>query len=93
MKRNEKCNGSQREEKNVVPVSGMPNFVHRKNDDSTFDSFCPSCFVTVANARLEAELEGKERDHICDPWDLKRFQTAAKLGFVAIWQAAHPTCT
>lgn len=79
--------------KNVVPVPYMPNFVHRKNDDSTFDSFCRSCFVTVAKARLEAELEGKERDHICNPWDLKRFQNAAGLGFVTIGQTVHPTCS
>jgi hypothetical protein len=77
----------QREEKNMVPVPHMPSFVHRKNDDSTFDSFCPCCFVTVANARLETALEGKEREHICDPWDLKRFQNASRPSFVAVGQA------
>ena len=33
----------------------------------------PNCFVTVGTAKLEAELEPKERNHICIPWDLKRF--------------------
>jgi hypothetical protein len=67
----------------VVPVPYIPNFVHRENADSTFDSFCRSCFVTVAKSRLEADLRGKERDHICDPWDLKLLQNAATLGFFA----------
>jgi hypothetical protein len=49
------------------------NFVHRKNDNGTFDSICRNCFVTVGTAKLEAELEPKERDHICIPLDLKRF--------------------
>jgi hypothetical protein len=77
----------------VVPVPYIPNFVHRENDDSTFDSFCRSCFVTVAKGRLEAELQGKERDHICDPWDLKLLQKAARLGFFAAVQEVHSTCT
>jgi hypothetical protein len=24
---------------------------------------------------VETELEGEERNHICNPWDLSRFQT------------------
>ena len=75
--------------KNVVPIPYMPNFVHRRNGES-FESFCPSCFATVAKALLEVELESKEHNHVCNPWDLKRFQNAArlfqdaaKLGFVA----------
>jgi hypothetical protein len=52
----------------------ISQFVHRKNEDGTFDSICRSCFVTVATARFESELEGEEHDHICDPRDLKRTQ-------------------
>jgi hypothetical protein len=63
--------------KNVIPAPSIPDFVHRKNGESTFESFCRSCFVTVATARSEAELQGNERNHICDPWDLKRFAAVA----------------
>jgi hypothetical protein len=49
--------------------------------------------VTVAKGHLETELQGKERDHICDPWDLKLLQNAARLGFFAAVQGVHSTCT
>ena len=65
----------------MTSVSFIPDFVHRENGDGTFDSFCRGCFVTVATARLETELKSKERDHICDFWDLMRYQES--LGVVA----------
>ena len=64
----------------MIPVPSIPGFVHRKNCDGTFDSFCRGCFVTVAKTRLETELEGEERGHMCNPWDLLRFQSAGSLG-------------
>lgn len=64
----------------MTPVLSIPNFIHRKNCDSTFDSFCRSCFVTVATTKSETELEGGERGHVCNPWDLLQFQNARTLG-------------
>jgi len=63
----------------MAPISGIPKFVHRKNRDSTFDSFCSRCFVTVATAPLEAELELKERVHSCNPSDLIRLQNFREI--------------
>ena len=50
-------------------------FPHRANEDGTFDSICPSCYVTVAHQRREADLEAFERRHICDEWLLERYGT------------------
>jgi hypothetical protein len=41
-------------------------FTHRPLPDGTTASFCNECFVTVATARWEAELERAERAHVCD---------------------------
>ena len=48
------------------------NFPHRRNWDGTFDSICPSCFVTIATKDSETELAAAEAAHICDRyygWD------------------------
>jgi hypothetical protein len=42
------------------------SFPHRMNRDGTFDSICPRCFVTVANAIHETDLARFERCHVCD---------------------------
>jgi hypothetical protein len=42
------------------------SFPHRLNQNGTFDSICPKCFVTVANAIHEADLARFERCHVCD---------------------------
>lgn len=55
----------------VFPI--RPEFVHRSNRNGTTDSICRSCFITVATATWEAELERKERVHACDPWTVERF--------------------
>lgn len=41
-------------------------FTHRRNQDSTFDSICRSCYMTVGKRKLEAELEIDERVHVCE---------------------------
>jgi len=48
-------------------------FTHRSNPDGTIDSICRSCFITVARAFWEADLERDEHCHVCDPVDLARF--------------------
>ena len=42
-------------------------FPRRHNHDGTIDSICPECFRTVARCRSEAELDGHEHRHVCDP--------------------------
>jgi hypothetical protein len=42
------------------------SFPHRLNRNGTFDSICPKCFVTIANAIHEVDLERFEC-HVCDP--------------------------
>lgn len=47
-------------------------FTHRPvPNDGTTASFCNKCFATVAASRSEAELEGAEQVHICDPYVLE----------------------
>ena len=43
----------------------VPTFPHRHNPDGSYDSICTGCFVTVAKAKPEAELEVFEKDHVC----------------------------
>jgi len=38
-------------------------YVHRRNNDGSFDSICKTCFMTVANATDEAMLAEHERNH------------------------------
>ena len=49
-------------------------FVHRLNEDGTIDSICRECFVTIATAASNGELEREERKHRCDPWLLELYK-------------------
>lgn len=60
----------------IIPIH--PEFVHRSNRNGTTDSICRSCFITVATATWEAELERKERVHFCDPWMVEKFLKSGK---------------
>jgi hypothetical protein len=40
-------------------------FPHRENPDGTYDSICPHCFQTVANAESEVALTPAEEEHLC----------------------------
>jgi hypothetical protein len=42
-------------------------FAHRLNQDGTTDSICKQCYLTVATATWEADLDSAERNHHCDP--------------------------
>jgi hypothetical protein len=42
-------------------------FPRRRNEDGSYDSICPACFVTVAAASNEEQLRSYELGHICDP--------------------------
>jgi len=42
-------------------------FRHRHNENGTFDSICPHCYLTIASALHEQNLFLLERMHECDP--------------------------
>jgi len=44
-----------------------PQFPHRHNADGSYDSICPTCLMTVASVRTEAELASCEHAHVCSP--------------------------
>jgi hypothetical protein len=44
-----------------------PFFPHRRNRDGSFDSICLKCLLTIANARIEADLAAHDKYHVCDP--------------------------
>ena len=49
----------------VLPLP--PSFPHRRNGDSSFDSICLKCLLTIATARTEVELARYEKYHVCNP--------------------------
>jgi hypothetical protein len=64
----------------------QPNFVRRFNPDGTTDSICRKCFLTVATATWEADLDSAEQCHKCDPSRLEylkkiveRFDAVGKI--------------
>jgi hypothetical protein len=57
----------------MVSLAPDNQFVHRANWYGTLDSFCRQCFVTVATAKREVDLEKSEKEHVCDPWTRQRF--------------------
>jgi len=50
----------------------FPRFVHRRNEDGAFDSFCSKCAVTIVSALNEDSLGFGEVQHVCDEGLLKR---------------------
>jgi hypothetical protein len=44
-----------------------PFFPHRRNRDGSFDSISLKCLLTIANARIEADLAAHDKDHVCNP--------------------------
>ena len=59
-------------------VSFDPDFVHRSNTNGTTDSICKSCFLTIATAMWEADLESAERQHKCDPFRLSSLRKSVQ---------------
>jgi hypothetical protein len=49
------------------------HFAHRANANGTVDSICKECFATIHTAKKESDLKKAEREHICKPEDLERF--------------------
>lgn len=60
--------------KMTAALPNRPLFVRRLNPDGSIDSVCRKCFMTAATAMRESDLQRSEREHICDPYWLRRFQ-------------------
>ena len=46
----------------------FPPFARRRNIDSSIDSICTTCFLTIASVGSEEELVAHEEKHVCDPF-------------------------
>ena len=57
------------------PTSGQ-QFCLRLNRDGTLDSICLKCFLTVSHGKSEADCAQLEKNHVCNPYDVERFQFA-----------------
>lgn len=49
-------------------------FPHRQNPDGCVDSICPHCFITIASATEEADLQRAENAHVCEPARIAFFE-------------------
>jgi hypothetical protein len=54
-------------------MADSPKFAHRSNPDGTMDAICFRCIATVATVYGEGKLLKFEREHICDPISVARF--------------------
>jgi hypothetical protein len=52
-------------------LTSHPVFVHRLAAEGIVVSFCRKCLMTVASSQSEAELDGPENEHKCDPLRLE----------------------
>ena len=41
-----------------------PFFPHRRNRDGSFDFICLKCLLTIANARIEADLAAHDKNRM-----------------------------
>jgi hypothetical protein len=48
-------------------MTTFPAFTRRRNPNSSIDSICTKCFLTIASAGGEEELVAHEQNHACDP--------------------------
>ena len=52
-------------------MTTYPQFVKRRNRDSSIDSICTKCFLTIASVTTsEDDLAAREEKHICDPYEV-----------------------
>lgn len=55
-----------------------PSFLRHVNTNGIVDSVCRNCYVTVASATKESELEEPERTHVCNPYLVEHWKEIAK---------------
>jgi hypothetical protein len=65
------------------------DFSHRMNGNGTTDSICTRCFITVATSTWEADLDGAETAHKCNPARLRFFSETHKQPFRITWRSAE----
>jgi hypothetical protein len=49
-------------------------FIRRPRGHRTLESTCKRCFLTVATAKRERELDEAEQRHTCDSWLLEQWK-------------------
>jgi hypothetical protein len=52
----------------------MSGFIHRPNNDGSFDSICLRCFRTIESDKNGRSLAMMESQHECEPKDLIRLK-------------------
>lgn len=62
----------------ITMMPPLPDFVRRPKSDGTTDSICTRCFLTVATATWEADLDSAEQGHECNPWRLENLRKSVK---------------
>ena len=68
------------------PVVLFRRFAHRRNADTTTDSICSVCFLTVGSASAEGNLKWLESTHPCE---LSKPASAAAMRAMQNLQAAR----
>ena len=58
---------SPRKEARTMVLTLPPFYPHRRNRDGSIDSICLKCLLTVASARIEADLHLHDKNHVCMP--------------------------
>jgi hypothetical protein len=49
-------------------MTTFPSFARRRNINSSIDSICTKCFLTIASEDSEEELVAHEEKQVCDPY-------------------------
>jgi hypothetical protein len=50
-------------------MTTVPQFARRRNRDSSIDSICTKCFLTIASVTTsEEDLAAYEKKHICEDY-------------------------
>jgi hypothetical protein len=60
-------------------VQAASTFPHRLNQDTTYDSICPVCYLTVASSLVETDLTEHEALHACDTFRLHQLREHAPV--------------
>ena len=69
-------------------------FTHRENADTTIESICGSCFLVVARAFEEADLERLERRHECQSFERRKsIRIDHRIYTCQSMAGCFPTCT
>lgn len=73
-----------------VSSSAETTFVRRQNANGSTHSICTCCFITVATATRQADLDQAEQRHICDPWLVAHWKELASRSPSDGWDQKPP---